>query len=392
MPVSTTTGPAVSSDPVAAIVGIGTTAHGEIPDRSGDEIAVDAAILALADAGITKSQVDGLVTCKALRALTRTGTDEAMGQLLGLNPAFGSTLEYGAGLFSVHLASMAIQTGLASTVLLTFGSAARSSRTQFATAIGGGEDWVSPHGLVHIAGLAALAARRHMALYGTTEEQIGGVAVAQRQWASLNQRAVLSDRPLSVEDYLAEPYVVEPLRRSDLTLISDGGVALVMTGAEAATGFPRRPVYVHGMAQQAALRGDQNPDRLMRPWIGDMAQRLYDQVGVGPGDIDAAYLQDATSVWVLQMLELYGFCQPGEGGPFLLDGHTRPGGSLPVNTGGGQLAESYMWNWLNIYEAVSQLRGECGDRQVPGASVALVAQTHDFWKGAASLLSTGRSL
>ncbi|MCQ0003827.1 thiolase C-terminal domain-containing protein [Actinomadura madurae] len=116
--------------------------------------------------------------------------------------------------------------------------------------------------------------------------------------------------------------------------------------------------------------------------------RLYAEAGVTAGDINAAYLQDGTSVWVLQMLEWYGFCGLGEAGPFLAEGHTRPGGSLPVNTHGGQLSESYTHNWMHLYEAVRQLRGECGDRQLDGPELALHAQTHDFWKGAATLLST----
>jgi acetyl-CoA acetyltransferase len=139
------------------------------------------------------------------------------------------------------------------------------------------------------------------------------------------------------------------------------------------------------------LRGDQDPGRLMRPWLGDIAGRLWAGSGLGPQDMDLVYLQDATSVWVLQMLEWFGFCGEGEAGPFLAEGHTRPGGSLPVNTNGGQLSECYMWNWMHLYEAVRQLRGECGPRQVAGARVALHAQTHDFFKGAATILSTERA-
>ena len=148
------------------------------------------------------------------------------------------------------------------------------------------------------------------------------------------------------------------------------------------------------MAEQTALRGDQNPDNLLRPWLGDVASRLWSGSGLGPQDVDLLYIQDATSVWVLQMLEWYGFCKPGEAGPFLAEGHTRPGGSLPVNTNGGQLAESYMWGWLHLVEAVRQLRGECGDRQVgadgKAPEIAVDCSSHDFLKGAASILSTHR--
>ncbi|MGD9961395.1 thiolase C-terminal domain-containing protein [Nocardioides sp.] len=371
-----------------AIVGVGTTEHGEIPHESPEEIAVRAAVDAIADAGIEKSSIDGLITCKA--PLTTHGTDEGMGPLLGINPAYSTTLDYGMGAFSLHLAAMAIHSGLASTILLTYGTKSRSARTGFARPIGGASDWLRLAGLVHVAGPAAMAVRRHMHLYGTTEEQIGWISVAQREWARMNPRAVFRD-PLSISDYLAQPYIVAPLRRSDLTLISDGGAAVVVTTAERATDLAQPPVHMLGMAQQSAIRNEQNADKLMRPWLGDIATRLYERSGVRPDDVDVAYLQDGTSVWVLQMLEWYGFCGVGEAGPFLAEGNTRPGGSLPVNTHGGQLSESYTHNWMHLYEAVKQLRGDGGDRQVPGAGVALHAQTHDFWKGAATILSTRES-
>lgn len=370
-----------------AIVGVGATEQGEIPGETGNQIAVRAAVLALQDAGIDKSAIDGLVTCKPPRSAEGGGIDEHMGQLLGINPAYSTTLEYGACGFSLHLAAMAIQAGLASTVLLTYGSNQRSSKANFATAIGGTADWASMVGFVHVAGPAAMAVRRHMALYGTTEEQLGWVSVAQREWAVDNPRAIFR-KPMTIEDYLASPYIVAPLRRSDLTMISDGGTAIILTSSERARDFRPKPVYLAAMAQQSAMRNDQNPDKLMRPWIADIAKRVYDSAGMRPDDMDLVYLQDATSVWVLQQLEWYGFCGIGEAGPFLAEGHTRPGGSLPVNTNGGQLSEAYMWNWMHLYECVQQLRGECRERQIPGAEVALHAQTHDFFKGAATILTT----
>lgn len=371
-----------------AVVGVGATEQGEIPGESPEEIAVRAAVAALADAGLDKTAVDGLITCKA--ALSTHGTDEGIGPLLGINPAYSTTLDYGMGSFSLHLAAMAIHAGLATTVLLTYGTTARSTKTSFSRPIGGSSDWLRLAGLVHVAGPAAMAIRRHMHLYGTTEEQLGWVSVAQREWARMNPLAVFRS-PMSIDDYLAQPYLVAPLRRADLTVISDGGTAIVVTTADRARQLARKPVYLLGIAQQSAIRNEQNPDKLMRPWLGDIAARLYAAAGIGSDQVDLAYLQDGTSVWVLQMLEWYGFCGLGEGGPFLADGNTRPGGRLPVNTHGGQLSESYTHNWMHLYEAVRQLRGECGDRQVPGATVALHAQTHDFWKGAATLLSTEAS-
>jgi len=340
---------------------------------------------ALRDAGIDKSAIDGLITCKA--PLTPHGTDEGMGPLLGINPDYSTTLDYGMAGFSLHLAAMAIQAGMASTVLLTYGTNARSAKIGFSRPIGGSAGWAALYGFLHVAGPAAMAARRHMHLYGTTEEQLGWVSVAQREWAALNPLAVFRD-PLTLDDYLAQPYVVEPLRRADLTVISDGGAAFVVTSTERAADLHDKPVYALGMAQRSAIRNEQNEDKLMRPWLGDIAAQVYRNAGLGPDDIDLAYLQDGTSVWVLQMLEWYGFCGLGEAGPFLAEGHTRPGGRLPVNTHGGQLSESYTHNWMHLYEAVAQLRAAAGDRQVPGAQVALHAQTHDFWKGAATILST----
>ena len=369
-----------------AIVGVGATEQGQIPGQSGNQIAVRAAVAALADAGIDKSEIDGLVTCKPPRSAENAGIDENIGQMLGINPAFASTLEYGACAFSMHLAAAAISAGLCRTVLLTYGTNQRSAKTSFAVPVGGTQDWASLAGFVHVAGPAAMAARRHMHLYGTTEEQLGWISVAQREWAQDNPIAIFR-KPMSIEDYLASPYIVAPLRRADLTMISDGGAAVIMTSAERARDFRPTPVYLLAMAQQSALRSDQNPDKLLRPWIKDIATSLYAQAGLGPADMNLAYLQDATSVWVLQMLEWYGFCGQGEAGAFLAEGHTRPGGSLPVNTNGGQLSECYMWNWMHLYEAVRQLRKECGDRQIGGAEVALHAQTHDFFKGAASILS-----
>jgi acetyl-CoA acetyltransferase len=366
-----------------AIVGVGTTAQGQFPDLSANEIAVDAIELALADAGLTKADVDGLITCQNLR--THAGTDEQIGLLMGLNPKFSATLDYGTGNFSLHLAAMAITCGLASTIVLCYGTNQRSAKTDFGVAVGGGADFATISGLVHVAGPAAMAFRRHQHLYGTTEEQLGWVSVAQREWAQRNPAAIFRT-PMTIDDYMNSPYLVEPLRRADLTMISDGGAALILTSAARAADLPKKPVYLLGMAEQTALRADGNPDNLLRPWLGDVAGRLWSSSGISPDDVDLLYIQDATSVWVLQMLEAYGFCAPGEGGPFVAEGRTAPGGELPVNTNGGQLSESYMWGWLHVCEAVRQLRGECGPRQVPDAHIALHASTGAFFKGAATIL------
>ena len=367
-----------------AIVGVGTTAQGELPGKSADEIAVDAFRLALADAGLIKDAVDGLVTCRAYGGF---GVDTEIGRLAGLNPRYSATLDYGTCNFSLHLAASAIQAGLASTVAIMYGTNQRTSGHRFQAPVG--SDLVAgltePYGFFNVAGPAAMAFRRHQHLYGTTEAQLGAIAVTERAHAALNPAAIFR-QPLSIEDYLASRYIVRPLRRPDICMISDGGACLILTGRERAADFPKPPVYLLGLAQQTGLREYQNDDQLMRPWIQQVAERVYQSAGLGRDEVDVLFIQDPTSVWVLQMLEWYGFCPLGEGGPFVAEGHIRLGGRLPLNTNGGQLSEAYMWGWLHLAEAVRQLRGECGPRQVPGARVAQYCSTMAFQKAASSLL------
>jgi acetyl-CoA acetyltransferase len=365
-----------------AIVGIGATAQGEHPDTSAAALSAEAAERALADAGIGKADVDGLITCKSIQG---AGSDLEVGRVLGMSPPYSQTLDYGTCNFSVHLAVMAIESGMANTIVLSYGANARSATVNFG-ARGAPRDLAGASGFLHIAGPAAMALRRHMHLYGTTEEQFGHIAVAQRAWAEQNPIAVFRT-PLTMDEYLAQPYLVEPLRRADVTMRSDGGVALVMTRADRASSLPHAPIHVIGMAEQSALAENLDLRNVMRPWIAPVGERIWAQTGLSPSEIDLLYLQDPTAVWVLQMLEHFGFCPVGEGGPWLADKHTYPGGDLPLNTNGGQLSESYMWGWLHLCEAVRQLRGHAGDRQVPGAQVAFYGSTQGFAKAAASILT-----
>jgi acetyl-CoA acetyltransferase len=376
----------LSPDRTPVIVGVGNTEQGELPGLSADLISVQAIENALADAGLDKRDVNGLVTCKPLG--TEEGTDERIAQLLGINPDFGSTLHYGTANFSANLAALAISSGLAHTLILAYGTNQRSRGVTFGRNVGrSGGELATRAGFVHVAGPAAMAFRRYQHMYGTTEQELASISVAQRVWARMNPLAIFQD-PLSVEEYLATPYLVEPLRRHDLTMISDGGAALVMTTASRAADYATRPVYVRALAEGTGLRGMQNDGYFERSWIADISTRLWANARLKPSDMDLLYIQDPTSVWVLQMLEMFGFCQPGEGCAFIESGATLPGGSLPLNTNGGQLSESYMWGWLHLCEAVRQLRGECGQRQVPDPKHALCCSSHDFLKGAALVLAT----
>ena len=362
----------------AAIIGIGAISPRPNHDWCAEDYAVAAARGALADAGIGKDRIDGLVTCKTLAG---GGGDIVMGRLLGLNPAYSATLDYGTCNFSIHLASMAIRAGLAHTVLLTYGTDQGSRGGDFAR-YGNRE---LHHGMVDpIGSLAALMFRRHQHMTGATEADLGAVVVAQRRWAALNP-AALRPQPLTIEAYLAEPHYIAPIRAHDIAQFDDGGVALVMTSLDRARDFPHVPVALVGTAQTAQLRGLQNAGNLERSWMGDVAGRALEAADVGREAIDLLMIQDPSSVWVLQMLEAMGFAEPGGAGAMLAAGHTGPGGRLPLNTSGGHLAESYMWGWLHIVEIVRQLRGSCGKRQVPNAVHAMHASTMVAQKGSASV-------
>ena len=366
----------------AAIVGVGTTAQGLFANKSADDQAVDAVRLALADAGIDKSQIDGLIVCKTLLG---TNGDVLLGHRLGLNPSYSATLDYGTCNYSIHLAAMVLMAGLARTVLLAYG-------TNQGTVIPAGfrgVDPPSPYGFHdHIAGQTAMMFQRHRHRYGMTEEQLGAVSVAQRRWAQLNPAAVRRE-PLSLADYMAAPYHVSPIRAYDVSPFDDGGAALIITTADRARDFPNRPVHVTGMAQTAALRMSQNPDNLDREWNRKVADRVFETARLNRTDIDIVSIQDPGSMWTIQMLEQFGFVGPGEAGAFIAEGRTSPGGELPVNTSGGHLSESYMWGWLHSAEVVRQLRGICGERQVPDAQFAIHCATMGEIKGSATIYSRG---
>ena len=368
-----------------AIVGVGHSEQGTLPGRSAERLGIEAIAAALADAQLTKDQIDGLITCKSIQG---GNVDTTLGPLYGLSPQYAQTLDYGTCNFSLHLAVQAILTDMAETICLVYGANARSGGVNFSAMGPPSLDVLS--GFVHIGGQAAMALQRHKALYGTTDEQFGWFAVSEREWARRNPLAIFQEK-MTIEDYLAKPYMIEPLRREDVTMISDGGVALIVTSAERAKDYPNKPVYILGMAEQSEICGDYFDDYLLRPNIKKASQQIWRNTGFTPADIDVLYIQDPTAVWNLQMVESYGFAPEGEGGAWVAEGHTLPGGDLPLNTNGGQLSESYMWGWLHIVEAVRQLRGTVEpDRQVPGAELAMYCSTKTFTKSACSIIGVGQ--
>jgi acetyl-CoA acetyltransferase len=218
---------------------------------------------------------------------------------------------------------------------------------------------------------SAIAASRHMALYGTTSRQLAEVAVACRRHASLNPNAVMRD-PITIDDHQNSRWVVEPFHLLDCCLISDGGVCIIVTSAERAKDMKKPPVVIAGMGQAYTTQNMEREDWWYVPHQKEALRRAFTMAGVGPKDIDVAQLYDNFTMSVLLWLEHAGFCGVGEAGSFVEGGRIQLGGDLPVNTAGGNLSESYMEGWLHIVEGVRQIRGECDVRQVQGAETCLV--------------------
>jgi acetyl-CoA acetyltransferase len=333
--------------------------------------------LALDDAGLTFADVDGLAATGTLMASSE------LGEHLGINPRWTDTTMTGGSSFEVLVqhAAAAITTGLAEVILVVYGETPRGDRQRGAWAEvpywlqrdSPITEWESPYALRQPLGPYALAASRHMALYGTTGEQLAQIAVSTREWAARNPDAKLRD-PITVEDVLASPYEVEPLHRMDCCLVTDGAGAIVMTSAERAADLRHRPAYVLGAATRHshALMIGEMPD-LTTTAGRESAKEAFAMAGVRPDDVDAAMLYDSFTITALLHLEDLGFCEKGEGGPFVEDGKLGPGGSLPVNTNGGGLAYTHpgMYGMFLLTEAARQVSGTAGDRQLPRADLVV---------------------
>lgn len=364
-----------------SIIGVGATKQGEIPDRDPDLIAVDALRLAIADAGIKKTQIDGLITCPSSGGY---GTDSRIGQMTGIGSSFTTSLQYGTANFSLHAATAAINAGLANVIAVVYGTNQRSTRKRFSAPPSSEQDLGEPYGLQNISGPSALAFQSHRARFGTSESHLGKIVVSQRQNATLNPLAIFQEA-LTLDEYLSQPYLVEPLRRPDVCMISDGGAAAILARSDLAKSLSSDAVSIAGIAQSAGPIPYQT-DYFDRPWAKAMMEKCLAQADTTRADIDLLYIQDPTSVYVLQMLELLGFCDIGDAGDYIDAGHITIDGALPVNTNGGQLSEAYMWGWLHVVEAVRQLRATAGVRQVPGAAKAIFASARGFERAACTLM------
>jgi len=334
-----------------------------------------AAKRALDDAGLKLSDVD------AVMAVGFMGLPSVqIAEYLGIKPRFTDSTVTGGSAFEtlVEHAALGIAEGLCDVALITYGSSLWSDRRSVAD--GGGFDprmpaaqYETPYGELSPISAYALAAARHMHVYGTTSEQLAEVAISSRRWGALNPRALLRE-PITVSDVLNSPMVSSPLHKLDCCLMTDGGGAVVVTSSERARDLKKPPVYVlasgsscgHNMISQ--MTNATTTDAVIS------GRQAFRMAGMTPADIDVVEIYDSFTISVIMALEDLGFCEKGEGGSFVGGGRIAPGGGLPSNTSGGGLSYTHpgALGIFLIIEAVRQLRAECGDRQVQNAKRALV--------------------
>jgi len=361
-----------------AIVGAADTEVGILPGITPMELCVEAALAALADAGINKGSIDGLVTCNAM-AQPLMYHAEAFAEYLQIFPRYCINVGAGGGTtFSIlHHAASAIATGMADTILIVMADSLRSglSREQamLIQSSTGHPQFEQPYGPT-VPAYYALIAQAHMAQFGTTAEQFAEIAVAARAHAALNPAAQKRD-PITVADVVNSRLIADPLHLLDCSLVSDGGSAIIMTSAERAADFPHQPVYLLGVGEGHSHEHISQAHDLTTSAAREAGERAYKMAGLGANDMDFAQLYDCFTPTVLVELEDLGFCAKGEGGEFAASGALRPGGALPVNTHGGLLSHCHPGNPGSMFaltESVWQLRHTAGERQVADAQHALV--------------------
>lgn len=378
------------------IVGIGETGYCRKPGSGMTEegLQLKASVAALQDAGLSGVEIDGIL------AFPNVGKSEAFAANLGCeNLRFAATIHMGgaAPLASLRMAAIAVATGAANHVLIPggwngySGARVRQTVTTDKNSIPGGAiawDYYLPQGLTVPPQWYALMARRHMYEYGTTHEQLGAVAVAMRKHAQLNPGALMCGKTLTMEQYMASPMLADPYRINDCCLETDGAAAFIVTSVERARDLGKTPIYIMGAAAGQPYPADEITNRadFHQTGLTIAAPEAFRMAGIEPADADFAQIYDCFTFEVIQQIEEAGFCARGEGGPFVENGNIELGGNLPINTHGGLLSEAHSLGLGHIVEAVKQLRGDGGERQVKDAEIGVVTGWGDFGDGSIAIL------
>ncbi|HTW15372.1 MAG TPA: acetyl-CoA acetyltransferase [Nocardioides sp.] len=350
-----------------------------VTDKSILTLQSQAVTRALADAGLTLADVDGIATTGVSRFSATQLAD-----YFGIVPTWTDSTFAGGSAFEMFVAraAQAIAAGQCSTVVISFASNQRSARSR---KLGGvHEAWIpeaqfeEPYDMLYPLSYYAMAAQSYLHRYGGTREQLAEIAIAAREWALLNPQAFRYGKgSLSVEDVLGSTMISSPLTAADCCLVTDGGGAVVLTSLERARDLRRRPVEVLGYGERTTNTSFTAVTDLAVPGARGAVQDAYARAGITAADVDVAEVYDSFTITAALSVEALGLCAPGEALDFIQGGTIRPGGSHPLNTNGGGLSYCHpgQYGVLLLVEAVRQLRGECGDRQVPGAEIAVAHGT-----------------
>ena len=346
-----------------AVIGVGTTDFGNLPEHDATSLGIWALRNAAEDAGIRLKDIDGLI-------VQRLTDYQKFIQITNISPRL-VTATPGAGRMTggtIQLAVQAVLSGLSDTVAVVYGNDGRSAGAKYG---GKGDTYGTsadqlwfPYGMTSPGAIHAMAFQRHAAKYGTTNEQLAAISIAFRKHALLNPSAVMR-KPITLDDYLQSKFICEPLRILDYCLINDGGVAMIITSGDRAKDFKKRPVYIKGIAQESRLAQGELPEDFGFGTMQRVSKQVHEMSGVSQSEIQSLMIYDNFTPTVIFTLEGFGYAAQGEGGPFVENGRLELGGALPTNTNGGHLSESYMQGWNLNVEAVRQVRGELQERQVP---------------------------
>lgn len=366
-------------DSNAAIAGLGMTKMGRVYGRSAIDFAVEAVALAIEDCGISKGDIDGLLISGGLCSYLKMPDAVSMHlqQALGLNDLklVNEMNSYGAtGATMLQYAALTCATGQTDAVICVFADAPLQENPSvgYGTAINVGtgiESLNGASGILNAATMFAMAARKHMELYNTTSEHLAHIAVDTRAWAAMNPLAQ-KRKPITVEDHQNSRMMADPLRLLDCCLVSNGGIAVIVTSAERAEDLKQPAVHIMGWGQ--GHPGNRH-DRVITTGAAMSGRIAMEMAGVGIHDINIRQIYDCFTYTTLVTLEDYGYCKKGEGGDAFSGGRLGPNGDLPTNTGGGQLSGYYMWGMTPISEAVIQTRGQAGERQLDKHDITLVS-------------------
>jgi acetyl-CoA acetyltransferase len=367
--------------PVSSFVGVAESELGSVTGQTPLRMMASATLDALGEAGLALADVDGLFTA----GLPSWSPALELADYLGIHPRYLDSTDVGGSSFEFQVASAdaAIAAGLCTTAVITYANTPRQDRhiaqppRPDPTYIFR-DTYERPTGLLSPdIGPYALATDRYMWEFGVTSEQLAEVAVASRHWAAMNPKAFRYGKPLTIEDVLATPLICDPLHTGDCCLITDGGGAVVLTSHERARDLRLEPVAVLGFGTAISHGTVTVSGDLIRTGSRVSGAAAFAMSGLSPADIDVAQIYDSFTSTVLLTLEGLGFCGDGEAGSFVEGGRIRPGGAFPLNTSGGGMSYCHPGRFgiFLLIEAVRQLRGECGDRQVPGAELALAHGT-----------------